>query len=90
MVCTALVSLIALPVFAGAQDITLKSGPGLEEVENNCAACHSLAYIPMNSPFLNAAAWNAEVAKMIKAMGAPISEADAKVIAEYLAKNYGS
>jgi hypothetical protein len=44
----------------------------------------------MNSPFLNAAGWNAEVTKMIKAFGAPISEVDAKVIADYLAKNYGS
>jgi mono/diheme cytochrome c family protein len=79
-----------LPAFAEAQDITLKSGPGLEEVEDNCAACHSLAYIPMNSPFLNAAAWSAEVTKMIKAMGAPISDADAKAIADYLAKNYGT
>lgn len=79
-----------LPAFAEAQEITLKSGPGLEEVEGNCAACHSLAYIPMNSPFLNAAAWSAEVTKMIKAMGAPISDADAKAIADYLAKNYGT
>jgi mono/diheme cytochrome c family protein len=82
--------LIALPAFAQAQEITLKSGPGLEEVEGNCAACHSLAYIPMNSPFLNAAGWSAEVTKMIKAMGAPISDADAKAIADYLAKNYGT
>src|SRR5262245_12161101 len=38
----------------------------------------------MNSPFLNAASWQAEVDKMIKAFGAPIDEADAKVIIEYL------
>ena len=44
----------------------------------------------MNSPFLNAAGWNAEVTKMIKAMGAPIGDADAKAIADYLAKNYGT
>ena len=44
----------------------------------------------MNSPFLNAAGWTAEVTKMIKAMGAPIDDADAKAIADYLAKNYGS
>ena len=31
-----------------------------------------------------------EVAKMIKAFGAPIDDADAKTIAEYLKKNYGS
>ena len=43
----------------------------------------------MNSPFLNAASWQAEVDKMIKAFGAPIDDADAKVIIEYLTRNYG-
>jgi len=44
----------------------------------------------MNSPFLNAAGWTAEVTKMIKVMGAPIGDADAKAIADYLTKNYGT
>jgi sulfite dehydrogenase (cytochrome) subunit B len=70
--------------------IDLKPGPGLDKVQGNCGACHSLDYIQMNSPFLNAAGWNAEVTKMMKVMGAPISDADAKAIADYLAKNYGS
>ena len=46
-------------------------------------------YIPLNSPFLDSGGWNAEVTKMIKAFGAPISAADAKVIADYLSANYG-
>jgi len=82
--------LIAVPALAQEQQIKLKPGPGLDQVEGNCAACHSLAYIPMNSPFLNAAGWNAEVTKMIKAMGAPINADDAKAIEDYLAKNYGA
>ena len=49
-----------------------------------------LDYIVMNSPFPNAALWDAEVTKMIKAFGAPISDADAKAIADYLKQNYGS
>ena len=81
-------ALIALP--AAAADVQLKKGPGLDKVESNCQACHTLAYIPMNSPFLNAAGWSATVTKMIKAFGAPIDDADAKAIAEYLAKNYGT
>ena len=81
-------ALIALP--AAAADVQLKKGPGLDKVEANCQACHTLAYIPMNSPFLNAAGWGAEVTKMIKAFGAPIDDGDAKAIAEYLAKNYGT
>ena len=68
----------------------LKKAPGLDKVEGNCGACHSLDYIQMNSPFPNAALWDAEVTKMIKAFGAPIDDADAKAIAEYLKKNYGS
>jgi mono/diheme cytochrome c family protein len=84
-------ALIVLPAAATAeQAIKLKPGPGLDKVEANCQACHTLAYIPMNSPFLNAAGWSAAVTKMIKAFGAPIDDADAKAIAEYLAKNYGT
>jgi mono/diheme cytochrome c family protein len=79
-------------VGASAQEapVDLKPGPGLDQVEGNCGACHSLDYIRMNSPFLNAAGWNAEVKKMIKAFGAPISDADAEAIVDYLAKNYAS
>jgi sulfite dehydrogenase (cytochrome) subunit B len=74
---------------ADETDIVLKAAAGHDTVVNNCGACHSLDYIPMNSPFLDKAGWDAEVAKMIKAFGAPIDEADAKEIATYLAANYG-
>lgn len=82
-------ALIALPAAAQDRPVQLKKAPGLDKVEANCQACHTLAYIPMNSPFLNAAGWDAEVTKMIKAYGAPIDDADAKAIADYLKKNYG-
>jgi mono/diheme cytochrome c family protein len=82
--------LIASPALADEQVIKLMPGPGLDKVEANCVACHSLAYIPMNSPILNAAGWDAAVNKMINALKAPIDAADAKAIKEYLAKNYGS
>jgi sulfite dehydrogenase (cytochrome) subunit B len=68
--------------------IRLRQVPGVDRVEANCAACHSLDYIQMNS-FLNAAQWDAEVKKMINVLGAPIDEADARTIVEYLRKNYG-
>ena len=80
--------LLAGAASAQEQEIKLKQGPGLDKVEGNCAACHTLAYIPMNSPYLDAKGWHAEVTKMVKAYGAPIDDADAKAIAEYLAKNY--
>jgi len=38
-----------------------------DKVENNCASCHTLAYIVMNSSYRNAATWDADATKMIKA-----------------------
>jgi len=90
IVLAAAAALLAGSAFADEQVIKLKQGPGLDKVEGNCQACHTLAYIPMNSVYLNGAGWDAEVGKMIKAYGAPIDDADAKAIAEYLKKNYGS
>jgi hypothetical protein len=81
--------LAATTVIAAEQRVVLKEGPGRDKIEANCASCHSLDYILSNSPFMNRAVWDAEVTKMIKAYGAPISDADGKDIAEYLAKNYG-
>ena len=83
-------ALISLPATADEKPVQLKQAPGLDKVEANCAACHSLDYIQMNSPFPNAAVWDAEVTKMIKTFGAPIDDADAIVIKDYLKKNYGS
>lgn len=80
---------LALPAFADEASITLKKAPGLDKVQANCGTCHSLDYIQMNSPFMNPATWDAEVTKMIKAYGAPISDADAAAIKEYLKANYG-
>jgi hypothetical protein len=54
---------------ADEQVIKLKQAPGVDKVEGNCAACHTLAHIPMNSPYLKPAQWDAEVNKMIKVMG---------------------
>ena len=82
--------LLAGTAFADEQVIKLKQAPGVDKVENNCAACHSLAYILMNSVYLNSAGWDAEVTKMRKAFGAPIDDGDASAIADYLKKNYGT
>ncbi len=90
LVIAAFAAALAVPAFADEKPVELKKAPGLDKVEANCAACHSLDYVQMNSPYPNAALWNAEVTKMIKVYGAPIDDADAKAIADYLAKNYGS
>ena len=84
-------ALAFVPASASADEpaVHLKQALGRDVIEGYCGACHSLDYIPMNSPFLNAAQWDEKVAKMIKAFGAPIDPADAKTIGAYLKKNYG-
>jgi mono/diheme cytochrome c family protein len=81
-------AVLAVSAAADEKPVQLKKAAGLDKVETGCASCHSLDYVEMNSPFPTAL-WDAEVTKMIKTYGAPIDEADAKVIADYLKKNYG-
>ena len=87
---TLVVTAFATAAIAEEKPVQLKKAAGLDKVEGNCASCHSLDYVLINSPFPNAAVWDATVTKMIKAFGAPIDEADAKVVSDYLKNNYGS
>jgi hypothetical protein len=84
-----MMAVMAISAAAEEKPVPLKQATGLDKVEANCGSCHSLDYIPMNSPFLNADGWDAEVAKMINTFAAPIDQADARVIADYLKRNYG-
>ena len=68
----------------------IADGPGAELVRARCAACHSLDYIQMNAPFMARAAWDAEVRKMIRAFGAPVTDAEVDPIVDYLASGYGA
>ena len=90
LIVAALLATIAGQAEADEFSVKLKGGADAEVVANNCAACHSLDYIVMNSPFPTRTLWQAEVGKMIKAYGADISAEDAKAIADYLANYYGS
>ena len=87
-ILAALALLTAQGALAQESKIVLKNGPGREKTQA-CIACHSLDYIPMNSPFLDKAGWVATVNKMINAFGAPIAKEDVDAIATYLAENYG-
>jgi hypothetical protein len=82
----------ALAASATGDESSVKLKPAPEEtlVRAQCSACHSVDYIVMNSPFLTRAAWEAEVRKMMKVMGAPIPEQDVAPLVDYLTKNYGS
>ena len=88
-----LASLFALLLGVSAQaeeGVLLRAGAGQNVVEGYCGACHSLDYLRMNASFLDRKGWEAEVNKMIKVFGAPIEPANAKIIINYLAANYGS
>ena len=86
---TAITAFAGSPSTAEEKQVQLREAPGLDKVESQCGACHSLDYVQMNSRFLSAAGWEAEIAKMVNAFGAQIDQADAKTIADYLNKNYG-
>ena len=66
----------------------LKPGPGSDVTQAQCQFCHSTDYIVMQ-PRGDARQWDAVVNKMRKVFGAPISDADAKTIIEYLTAAYG-
>ncbi|HYP58146.1 MAG TPA: cytochrome c [Beijerinckia sp.] len=86
----ALAMAVAGSVHAEEKPVPLRDSLGREAVETNCTACHSLDYIRINAPFMDHKMWEAEVTKMINAFGAPITPDDAKMIVDYLAKNYGT
>ena len=76
---------IDLPVI----QVDLKQGPGLDKTSTLCNICHSLDYITMQPPF-SRAQWTGTVNKMVKVLGAPINDEDAKTIIEYLSMSYGN
>jgi hypothetical protein len=75
---------------AGEEKIRLLPGEARDVTATRCVTCHSLDYIPMNGPVMNRAAWEKTVRKMIDAFGAPITEAEAAQIVDYLGRNYSS
>src|SRR5437016_5267482 len=85
-------SALAAPVNYKTPDevAAFKPGPNLEVVQGNCSACHSADYINTQprGPKFKKDFWQAEVTKMIKVYGAPIDDADAAKIVDYLAATY--
>jgi len=82
-------ALTLLAAASVAQEVELRAAPGRELVASRCAVCHSLDYIPMNSPFLDRAGWEKTLHKMTDVMGAPIEDQDVKAILDYLTGSYG-
>lgn len=65
-----------------------RPGTGVEVAQNNCLSCHSADYVNTQPPRLGVKFWQVEVSKMVKAYHAPISEANAKAIVDYLSSTY--
>lgn len=62
-------------------------GPNVKTVNQNCLACHS-ADMVLDQPLLPKATWAAEVTKMRNVYKAPIGDADAALIVDYLAATH--
>jgi sulfite dehydrogenase (cytochrome) subunit B len=90
--------LIAPATMLGADDtvsitlppdhVTLAQGAGRDVTEAQCRMCHSLDYVTTQPP-ASAAQWQGVVTKMRTVYGAPISDAEAKTISDYLTTAYG-
>lgn len=62
-------------------------GPNVKVVTRNCLACHS-ADMVLDQPLFPRATWAAEVTKMRNVYKAPVSDADAALIVDYLAATH--
>ena len=69
--------------------VSLKEGAGMDVTRRYCSICHSLDYITTQQKFPRSK-WLAEVNKMIKTYGAPVSEENAKTITNYITTQYGT
>lgn len=67
--------------------VTFPDGPNVKIVNQNCLACHS-ADMVLDQPLLPRATWVTEVIKMRNVYKAPISDADAALIVDYLAATH--
>jgi sulfite dehydrogenase (cytochrome) subunit B len=82
-------ALCALAHAAAAEEFTqLKDGAGRDLTVGRCIICHSLEYIPSNAPAMNRAAWQKTLQKMRERFGAPLTDAEAKEILDYLDASY--
>ncbi len=84
---TSKVTTVSLPG-PGDYDPGYKNAPNVALLTTNCQLCHSSNYV-RTQPLLSHDAWAAEISKMKKVYGAPITDADEAKIVDYLTANYG-
>jgi sulfite dehydrogenase len=71
-----------------ADDREPPPGEGRDIFIAHCSSCHSIDYVRMHAPFGTRALWEASVAKMRNAFKAPLDDADARTIVDYLSVAY--
>jgi sulfite dehydrogenase (cytochrome) subunit B len=77
------------PAAVAAADVTqLREGAARDLTIGRCVICHSVEYIPSNAPAMNRAGWQKTIQKMRERFGAPITDAEAQQILDYLDANY--
>jgi hypothetical protein len=85
----AIPALKSLSVQLPQSDANFPSGPGVDAANGNCLGCHSVEMV-MNQPSLPRATWAKEVDKMRHVYKAPISDADASTVVNYLSAIKGA
>ncbi len=87
----ALSATLAIGSNAGEESVQLAAGgAGRELTAGRCVICHSLDYIEMVSPTMNRSAWEKSIRKMIDTFGAPVDDAEARQILDYLSEHYSA
>lgn len=87
-VAAAGITLHSVDVTLPSSDRLFPGGAPAEAINNNCVACHSAGMV-LNQPSLSRADWQGEVNKMRNVYKAPVEDADAAAIVDYLAKTKG-
>ena len=64
--------------------------PGYAKAQANCVSCHSAEYMQYQPPAAPRKYWEAMVNRMKTVFDAPIDDADAPLIVDYLVKTYGN
>lgn len=76
------------PAVAAGGVTQLREGAARDLTIGRCVICHSVEYIPSNAPAMNRAGWQKTIQKMRERFGAPITDAEAQQILDYLDANY--
>jgi len=67
-----------------------RPGTGVDIANSHCLICHSADYVLTQPPTTTRTQWKAIVEKMRQRFGASLPAEQVDVVADYLAKTYGS